>query len=113
MGIDNQLRMIESPWFRYVVAFDPAPYLAQVKAPLLALNGELDVQVAAASNLAGIEQALSAAGHRDFKIQALPQLNHLFQTSTTGATSEYLQIEESFAPVALKAMVNWLDKRYD
>ncbi|WP_223786758.1 alpha/beta hydrolase family protein [Marinicella meishanensis] len=113
LAVDNHLKMVDTPWFRYFIAFDPAPYLAQVSTPLLALNGELDVQVAAESNLAGIERSLQAAQHPDFTIQALPQLNHLFQTSTTGATSEYVQIEETFAPAALQAMVNWLNKRYD
>jgi pimeloyl-ACP methyl ester carboxylesterase len=113
LAMDNHLKMVDTPWFRYFIAFDPAPYLAQVSSPLLALNGELDVQVAAASNLAGIERTLQAAKHPDFTIRALPRLNHLFQTSSTGATSEYAQIEETFAPIALEAMVNWLNKRYD
>lgn len=113
LAVENHLKMVNTPWFRYFIAFDPAPYLAQVKTPLLALNGSLDVQVAAESNLAGIERTLQAAQHPDFTTLALPRLNHLFQTSNTGATSEYVQIEETFAPVALQAMVNWLNKRYD
>src|SRR6202000_2220419 len=34
-----------SPWYRYFLAFDPATALRKVKCPVLALNGEKDVQV--------------------------------------------------------------------
>jgi pimeloyl-ACP methyl ester carboxylesterase len=112
-AVDNQLKLIDTPWFRYFITFDPAPFLSQVAIPILALNGEMDVQVAAESNLAGIQRSLQEAKHPDFTTQALPKLNHLFQTSRTGATSEYMQIEETFAPVALQEMINWLNKRYD
>ena len=40
----------------------------------------------------------------------LAGLNHLFQTSKTGAISEYGQIEETFSPLALETMLNWLKK---
>ena len=41
----------------------------------------------------------------------LPKLNHLFQTSTTGAFSEYDKIEETVAPLALNTMSDWLIKQ--
>ena len=40
----------------------------------------------------------------------LPGLNHLFQTSKTGAISEYGQIEETISPTALEPMLDWLNK---
>jgi hypothetical protein len=40
----------------------------------------------------------------------LPGLNHLFQTSSTGAISEYSQIEETISPIALQTMLEWLMK---
>ena len=40
----------------------------------------------------------------------LPGLNHLFQTSQTGAVAEYGQIEETIAPVALETMSKWILK---
>ncbi len=43
----------------------------------------------------------SRQGEIDASNQELPGLNHLFQTSTTGAPSEYAQIEETIAPSAL------------
>jgi hypothetical protein len=38
----------------------------------------------------------------------LPKLNHLFQTSSTGAPSEYGEIEETMAPIALQIMDDWI-----
>jgi hypothetical protein len=41
-------------------------------------------------------------------VKALPNLNHLFQTCTTGSVGEYARIEETFAPTALKEVVDWV-----
>ena len=38
----------------------------------------------------------------------LPKLNHLFQTSETGLLGEYVKIEETFAPAALKTIGDWI-----
>ena len=42
------------------------------------------------------------------RIEALEGLNHLFQHCTTGALTEYRQIEETFAPEALEIIVQWV-----
>ena len=38
----------------------------------------------------------------------LPGLNHLFQHCTTGSPDEYIQIEETFAPEALRHILDFL-----
>ncbi|QKK01906.1 MAG: alpha/beta hydrolase [Pseudomonadota bacterium] len=98
------------PWLRYLLRFDPAPYLRALEVPVLALNGGLDVQVPAAQNLAAIRAAL--ADHPDATVIELPGLNHLFQTATTGALGEYRDIEETFAPAALEVISDWILDRY-
>lgn len=40
----------------------------------------------------------------------LPGLNHLFQTCITGAPVEYRTIEETFSPVALNTVSEWILK---
>jgi hypothetical protein len=42
----------------------------------------------------------------------LPRLNHLFQTATSGAPSEYVTIQETFSPVALDAVSGWIVERF-
>ena len=47
-----------TPWMRYFLAFDPGPALEAIRVPVLALNGDLDVQVDAEQNLIAIAEAL-------------------------------------------------------
>ncbi|HEX6728531.1 MAG TPA: hypothetical protein VF074_00895, partial [Pyrinomonadaceae bacterium] len=47
----------------------------------------------------------------DVSVMSFPQLNHLFQTSRTGALSEYGQIEETMSPKVLKTISDWILKR--
>jgi uncharacterized protein len=109
--VEKQMEQLMSPWFRYFLAYDPRSALRRVSCPVLAVNGEKDVQVDAKINLPSIEAALKEGGNKDFTIRELPKLNHLFQTCKTGAVSEYRAIEETFAPVALDAIAEWILKR--
>ncbi len=105
-----QIKQVTSSWFRYFLTYDPRPALTKVKCPVLALNGENDLQVPINENLREIEAALKTAGNKDVTIVRLPKLNHLFQTSETGSPNEYSKIEETIAPVALKTMGDWILK---
>ncbi len=108
--LNMQIKTITSPWFKYFLRFDPAPVLEKVKCPVLAINGEKDLQVPPKENLSAIENALKKGDNKNFEVKMLPGLNHLFQTSTTGKISEYNQIEETISPVALETMLNWIKK---
>jgi pimeloyl-ACP methyl ester carboxylesterase len=105
---EQQITQVLSPWFRYFISYDPRPTLMKLKQPVLALNGEKDVQVAPKENLAAIEAALKAGGNKDFLVKELPGLNHLFQTANTGGVSEYARIEETISPSALKVIADWI-----
>ncbi len=99
-----------SPWFRTFVTLDPAPYLRKVRCPVLALNGELDLQVDPEQNLPAIERALREGGNKRFTARRMSGLNHLFQKAKTGLIPEYAQIEETFNPDALETIRKWLDE---
>ena len=99
---------LSSGWMRDLLDYDPAPTLAKVKCPILALNGTKDGQVPPEQNLPAIRAA--TRGNPDVTIQELPGLNHLFQTAKTGAVGEYADIEETVAPSALDAMSGWIVK---
>ena len=101
-----QLKPLMTPWFRYFLSYDPAPALKQVKCPVLALNGEKDSQVLPSQNLPAIRKAL--AGNKQAEVEQLASLNHLFQTAKTGAPGEYVEIEETIAPVALNRISSWI-----
>jgi pimeloyl-ACP methyl ester carboxylesterase len=108
---EQQWAAIGSPWMRRFLAMDPREALRKVKVPVLAVNGEKDLQVPPKENLAGIAQALKEGANPPLTTIELPGLNHLFQTSVTGSPSEYQTIEETFAPVALDAVTGWILKR--
>jgi dienelactone hydrolase len=106
--IKASVERMTNPWMQYFIKYDPAPTLEKVKCPVLALNGEKDLQVPAKINLEAIEAALTKGGNKQFTTKAFPGLNHLFQTCTTGLPVEYGQIEESFSPAVLKEMLEWI-----
>jgi uncharacterized protein len=109
--VHSAVRQVSSPWFRYFLAHDPAPDLAAVRCPVLALNGDRDIQVVAAQNLAGIERALRTGGNKDVTVKSLPGLNHLFQSCTTCGVGEYATLEETFSPEALELVSSWIRRR--
>jgi hypothetical protein len=99
-----------SPWFLFFLDYDPSPALQKTGCPVLALNGEKDVQIAPTENLAQIRKALQEGGNKDFRATELPGLNHLFQHAPTGSPTEYGGIEETMAPEALTAISDWILK---
>ncbi|MBI5868018.1 MAG: alpha/beta hydrolase [candidate division Zixibacteria bacterium] len=107
-AIDMQIQQVTSPWFRYFLTYDPRPALKKVKCPVLAINGEKDLQVPPDLNIPAIESALKAGGNKHLTFEILPGLNHLFQTATTGSPEEYAKIEETMSPVALKTIGDWI-----
>jgi uncharacterized protein len=109
-ALQLQMGMLVSPWFRYFLDYDPVPALQKTQCPVLALNGEKDLQVPAKENLASVQKALQDGGNKDFQITQLPGLNHLFQNCPTGSPTEYGAIEETIAPEALNAVSDWVLK---
>ncbi len=106
--IASKMKLMLSPWFRNMLAYDPRPTLGKVKCPVLALNGQKDLQVAAKENLFALREALSAGGNMRVKTVELPGLNHLFQNCQTGSPTEYAKIEETFNPAALQEISDWI-----
>jgi hypothetical protein len=107
----SQIAFVNSPWTRFFLTFDPRPTLVKVECPILAVWGEKDVQVPATENRAAFESAMKAANRTNYECAVLPKLNHLFQTSATGAPSEYGVLSETVSPTALKLMGEWIAKR--
>lgn len=107
-GFPVSAATLTSPWYRSFLVTDPADYWKKVTCPVLALNGEKDLQVAADINLPAIEKSLKSGGNNAVKTIKFPELNHLFQHCKTGLPSEYGEIEETISPEVLKAMSDWI-----
>jgi fermentation-respiration switch protein FrsA (DUF1100 family) len=80
--------------------------LDNVTCPVLALNGTKDLQVDAESNLSALAAGMTANNIR--KIEKVEGVNHLFQHCTTGAVTEYGEIEETIAPEVLETITKWI-----
>lgn len=96
------------PWFLYFIRYEPDAALRNLNIPVLALNGDRDVQVLAASNLAGMAASFEAAGNQAVTLKGLPGLNHLFQPSNTGAVSEYAEIDITFDEGCMQLIADWI-----
>ena len=106
--INSFIQTLRLPWFSYFLKYDPAPYITKMKAMVLALNGEKDIQVVAKPNLDAWSAALAKSGSKKYEVMELKGLNHLFQHCTKCNLQEYGQLEETIAPEALEAIGTWL-----
>lgn len=110
-ALESEIDGVNSRWFRYFLTCDPTVFLKNVKVPVLALNGSLDLQVSSKQNLPVIAKALNEAGNKDYQTIEFPKLNHLFQTCETGSLTEYAKIEETITPMVLNTISDWVLKK--
>jgi hypothetical protein len=59
---ESTAAMLASPLFRSFLTYDPQPTLTRIRCPMLAIGGELELQVPADVNLAAIAKALEQGG---------------------------------------------------
>lgn len=111
--VDSQLPVLFSPWFLSVLRSDAGADWRRVTAPTLGVFGGKDVQVAADPEGSAMQAALEAAGNTDHSVVTLPDANHLFQSATTGAVTEYATLEQAFTPDLLPLVVDWIVERAD
>ena len=97
---------MQTPWVLDFIATDMACYLPKIKCPVMAVNGSKDVQVDAHDNLSALRKGLKP--NKKNLIKEYEGLNHLFQHCTTGQTTEYRLIEETFAPEVMQDIVDWI-----
>jgi pimeloyl-ACP methyl ester carboxylesterase len=97
-------------WCEYISNLDPRTLIEKVSCPVLALNGNKDIQVVAETNLSAIEKSLVIGGNKSYEIHHLENLNHLFQNCNTGFRDEYGEIEETFSPLSLTLISEWIQE---
>ena len=106
--IRSSITQMTSPWMINFIKYDPSVAWGKVECPVLALNGEKDLQVPPKENLEAIENALMKGGNKNVTAIELSSLNHLFQECDTGSPDEYAIIEQTFSPTALTAILKWI-----
>ncbi|MGE5296546.1 MAG: alpha/beta hydrolase family protein [Solirubrobacterales bacterium] len=102
--LDHEIAgQLQNHW-RLDLRYDPRATLMKVRCPILALNGEKDMQVPAKENLAIIEDALRAGGNTRSTVQEFPGLNHGFQTEQAAHTLD----GETITPMVLQTISDWV-----
>lgn len=96
----------KSPWLNFFMDYDPSGDITKTLCPVMAINGERDVQVISSLNLIGIKGHLTE-NPKNF-VKEYPALNHLFQHCTAGNVSEYRMIEETISPEVLEDIVRFI-----
>jgi dienelactone hydrolase len=92
----------------YTVEYDPAPALARIHVPVLALFGELDTMVPPEPNRTLIGNGLRKAGNRQLTVRVFEGANHQFWAAKTGARAEYAQLTPGYVPGFLDAVSGWI-----
>ena len=104
----NLQAVMSQPLVPYIctsLSIDMSNSLANIKCPVLAINGKLDLQVEPTYNLGVLEKGLTNCKH---KVVAFDGLNHLFQHCKSGSPTEYSEIEETISPEVLDVMIDWI-----
>lgn len=107
--VDPQIAFEKSPWFKFFLEYEPSVGLKKTEVPVLALFGELDLQVPADMNKVAMEKLLE--NNTDVTIIVLPKANHLFQEAITGSINEYPFLKKEFVPGFLDTITEWVLER--
>lgn len=102
--------VFNSPWMLYFTRLNPKDYLPEVKIPMLAINGTLDLQVHVSVNQKPLEELIRRAGNPLNETVVFENLNHLLQKADKGLISEYADITTTIEPEVLEKMLEWLKK---
>lgn len=100
-----------TPYFRYVLNYDPYAVLTKVSCPTLSLIGEKDVQTLPEENSLGIRKAFENGKCPNYRVDVVKGVNHLFQKCETGTIYEYAHIEETFNESVMEEIALWIIKR--
>lgn len=106
----GSVKALQLPRVQFLLGHDFGKDWEKVSVPVLALYGELDVQVDAGQNIPALEQALSRAKNANLTSIVIPGANHLFLKAVTGSMAEYATLPRDFAPGFLDAILSWLGR---
>lgn len=96
----------QSPWLDWFVGYSPQEAVGKIKCPVMAINGELDMQVPAQANLDLLRNLLPDKGKN--LIKEYPGKNHLFQNCTRASSLQYEELEETISQDVLEDIAGWI-----
>ena len=108
----NLRKAADTPWFRSLLAFDPAKVMPRIDQPVLIVQGDLDTQVPPhhAEKLAELARARK---NRVEEVVHLPGVNHLLVPATTGEVQEYPRLKDrTISEKASAVIADWLQQLF-
>ena len=97
-----------SPWLRYFINHKPGEFIEEISCPVLALHGNMDIQVTSKENAAGYEKHLMESEAPFYDVITLDSINHLFQKVDHWNTYEYYESPESFNKEVMVIISDWI-----
>lgn len=94
---------MRNTWIDGFLNLDPRNFLSDIKCPVLALNGDKDIQVNAVSNLSAVKESVKNA-----QVKSYPGLNHMLQHCETGEVNEYSEIRETMSEEVIDDIVAFI-----
>jgi len=91
---------------RRFYAYDPAPALQTMNAPLLAIFGELDTPKGVEAQVRAIRQIMDQAGRRDYTVKVYPNGSHNLMEVPPDNPKEWVRLKR-FPPGLFETMVDW------
>ena len=93
-------------WLTWFLAYEPSDAIRKIACPVMALNGNLDMQVLSKDNLPVIQENLPS--NNKHLIKEYDSLNHLFQHCTPATALSYGAIEETISEEVLRDIATWI-----
>ncbi|MCC5918051.1 MAG: alpha/beta hydrolase [Cryomorphaceae bacterium] len=97
-----------NPWFIFFIKYNPLESLQSIEVPTLVINGKRDLQVPSSENIPAMKKAFSSGKNPPVEYKVYENLNHLFQTTETGAPDEYGSIDETFNEAVMEDIANFI-----
>ena len=109
--LDFNFKLYRSEKIRKSYNYNPKDAISQLKCPVLALNGDKDVQTVSHVNLTAIKEALENGNCKNYEVLELKNHNHIFQICETGKYSEYKEIKGTMSKESLTMIKDWILKQ--
>lgn len=104
--VREQFGSMISPYFRFHLSHNQPATMAQVRCPILVVNGDKDLLVLDKFNTAPMREALK--GHPDATMKVLPGLDHMLLPVIPGTPEGQVRTEKDMSPAALDLISGWL-----
>ena len=102
-------RTVDNPEYQSLLTSDPAKLVANVRQPLLVVQGGLDTQVEPMNADRLVEIARKRKNASPVDVVKVPGVNHLLVPATTGEVTEYGSLQDKHVSEAVtQAIVTWL-----